>query len=91
MNVQFATGAPRLLSPARASAIAVAVAVTAGQVHAQNLQPVALNSDSTAVNAAAGAIPPSTYNWSSRSRLAPGTTDGVPASVPAATRPPICA
>ena len=55
MNVQFATGAPRLLSPARASAIAVAVAVTAGQVHAQNLQPVALNSDSTAVNAAAGA------------------------------------
>src|SRR5262245_48288838 len=53
MNVQFATGAPRLLSPARASAIAMAVAVTVGQVHAQNLQPVARNSDSGAVNAAA--------------------------------------
>ncbi len=55
MNVQFATGAPRLLSPARASAIAVAVAVTAGQVHAQNLQPVARNSDSGGVSATAGA------------------------------------
>jgi pilus assembly protein CpaC len=53
MNAQFATGAPRLLSPARASAIAMAVAVTAGQVHAQNLQPVARNTDSGAVNAAA--------------------------------------
>jgi pilus assembly protein CpaC len=53
MNVQFATGAPRLLSPARASAIAMAVAVTVGQVHAQNLQPVAHNSDSAAVNAGA--------------------------------------
>jgi Flp pilus assembly secretin CpaC len=55
MNVQFATGAPRLLSPARASAIAVAVAVTVGQVHAQNLQPVARNSDSGAANTAANA------------------------------------
>ncbi len=55
MNVQFATGAPRLLSPARASAIAMAVAVTVGQVHAQNLQPVARNSDSGAVSTAAGA------------------------------------
>src|SRR4026209_557729 len=55
MNVQFATGAPRLLSPARARAIAVAVAVTAGQVHAQNLQPVARNSDSGGVSATAGA------------------------------------
>jgi pilus assembly protein CpaC len=55
MNVQFATGAPRLLSPARASAIAVAVAVTVGQVHAQNLQPAAGNSNSGAVNTAAGA------------------------------------
>jgi pilus assembly protein CpaC len=53
MNVQFATGAPRLLSPARASAIAMAVAVTVGQVNAQNLQPVAHNSDTGAVNAAA--------------------------------------
>ncbi len=53
MNAQFATGAPRLLSPARASAIAMAVAVTVGQVHAQNLQPVAHNSDTGAVNAAA--------------------------------------
>ena len=53
MNVQFATGAPRLLSPARASAIAVAVAVTASQVHAQNFQPVARNSESGAVNTAA--------------------------------------
>jgi pilus assembly protein CpaC len=53
MNVQFATGAPRLLSPARASAIAMAVAVTVGQVHAQNLQPVARNSDTGAVNTAA--------------------------------------
>jgi pilus assembly protein CpaC len=53
MNAQFATGAPRLLSPARASAIAVAVAVTAGQVHAQNLQAVARNTDSGALTAAA--------------------------------------
>ena len=53
MNAQFATGAPRLLSPARASAIAVAVAVTVGQVHAQNLQPVARNSDAGAATAAA--------------------------------------
>jgi pilus assembly protein CpaC len=53
MNAQFATGAPRLLSPARASAIAVAVAVTAGQVHAQSLQPVARNSEAIAANAAA--------------------------------------
>jgi pilus assembly protein CpaC len=53
MNALFATGAPRLLSPARASAIAVAVAVTAGQVHAQNLQPVARSSEAGAVNAAA--------------------------------------
>jgi pilus assembly protein CpaC len=54
MNAQFATGAPRLLSPARATAIVVAVAVTAGQVqvHAQNVQPVARNSDTGAVNAA---------------------------------------
>jgi pilus assembly protein CpaC len=53
MNAQFATGAPRLLSPARASAIAVAVAVTAGQVHAQSLQPVARNSEAIAATAAA--------------------------------------
>jgi pilus assembly protein CpaC len=53
MNAQFATGAPRLLSPARASAIAMAVAVTAGQVHAQNLQPVARNTDNGALTATA--------------------------------------
>jgi pilus assembly protein CpaC len=53
MNAQFATGAPRLLSPARASAIAMAVAVTVGQMHAQNLQPVARNTDSGALTAAA--------------------------------------
>ena len=39
MNAQLASGAPRLLSPARATAIFVAVSVTVGQVHAQNLQP----------------------------------------------------
>src|SRR4029450_3568058 len=55
MNAQFATGAPRLLSPARASAIAMAVAGTVGQVHAQNLQPVARNSDRGAANTAANA------------------------------------
>jgi len=51
MDPQFATGAPRLLSPVRATAVFVAVAVSAG--HAQNLQPVALNADNGAVSAAA--------------------------------------
>ncbi len=53
MNAQLTTGAPRLLSPARASVIFMAVALTVGQVHAQNLQPVARNSETGA--AATGA------------------------------------
>jgi pilus assembly protein CpaC len=53
MNAQFTTGAPRLLSPARASVIFVAVALTVGQVHAQNLQPVARNAETGTVNTGA--------------------------------------
>ena len=48
MNAQWTTGAPRLLSPARASVILVAVALTAGQVHAQNLQPMSMSAESGA-------------------------------------------
>ena len=39
MNAQLASGAPRLLSPVRATAIFVAVSATVGSVHAQTLQP----------------------------------------------------
>ena len=35
MNAQLASGAPRLLSPVRATAIFVAVSATVGSVHAQ--------------------------------------------------------
>jgi len=58
MNAHRASGAPRPESPARATAILVAVALTAGTVHAQNpqsLQPVALNADTPAANAGASA------------------------------------
>jgi len=58
MNAHRASGAPRPESPARATAILVAVALTAGTVHAQNpqsLQPVALNGDTPAANAGAPA------------------------------------
>jgi pilus assembly protein CpaC len=48
MNAQLTTGAPRLLSPARASVILVAVALSASQVHAQTLQPVAMTAESGA-------------------------------------------
>jgi pilus assembly protein CpaC len=51
MNPQFATGAPRLLSPVRATAVFVAIAVSSG--HAQNLSPVARNADSSAASASA--------------------------------------
>src|SRR6478736_3077670 len=56
MNAQCPTGAPRLKSPARASAMFVAVALTAGHiVYAQQpLAPVARNADTTAANTAAG-------------------------------------
>ena len=53
MNAYRASGAPRPESPARATAILVAVALTAGTVHAQNpqnLQPVALNADTASAN-----------------------------------------
>jgi pilus assembly protein CpaC len=40
MNAQLASGAPRLLSPVRATAIFVAVSATVGSVHAQIVQPV---------------------------------------------------
>jgi pilus assembly protein CpaC len=56
MNAHRASGAPRPESPARATAILVAVALTAGTVHAQNpqsIQPVALNADTPAANAGA--------------------------------------
>jgi pilus assembly protein CpaC len=53
MNAQLTTGAPRLLSPARASVIFVAVALTAGPVHAQNLQPVAMHAETGASAGAA--------------------------------------
>jgi pilus assembly protein CpaC len=53
MNASFAIGAPRLLSPVRATAMFVAVALTTGQVHAQNLQPVARSAESVAANAGA--------------------------------------
>ena len=39
MNAQLASGAPRLLSPVRATAIFVAVSATVGSVQAQTLQP----------------------------------------------------
>src|SRR5580765_8260336 len=58
MNAHRASGAPRPESPARATAILVAVALTAGTVHAQNpqsLQPVALNADTPAGTAGASA------------------------------------
>ena len=58
MNAHRASGAPRPESPARATAILVAVALTAGTVHAQNpqsIQPVALNADTPAANAGASA------------------------------------
>ena len=39
MNAQLASGAPRLLSPVRATAIFVAVSATIGSVNAQVVQP----------------------------------------------------
>ena len=51
MSPQFATGAPRLLSPVRATAVFVAIAVSSG--HAQNLNTVARNADTSAASAAA--------------------------------------
>jgi len=56
MNAQCPTGAPRLKSPARASAMFVAVALTAGHIvyAQQTLAPVARNADTTAANTAAG-------------------------------------
>ena len=39
MNAQLASGAPRLLSPVRATAIFVAVSATVGSVNAQVVQP----------------------------------------------------
>jgi hypothetical protein len=68
MNAHRASGAPRPESPARATAILVAVALTAGTVHAQNpqsIQPVALNADTPAANAGAPAepTPPFSCSW----------------------------
>src|SRR6478672_266449 len=56
MNAQCPTGAPRLKSPARASAMFVAVALTAGHIvyAQQTLAPVARNADTAAANTAAG-------------------------------------
>src|SRR6476646_5203847 len=56
MNVQCPTGAPRPKSPARASAMFVAVALTAGQIvyAQQNLAPVARNAETGAANTGAG-------------------------------------
>jgi pilus assembly protein CpaC len=57
MNAQCPTGAPRLNSPARASAMFVAVALTAGQIiyAQQNLAPVARNASTGAANTGAAA------------------------------------
>src|SRR6185436_7163027 len=56
MNAQCPTGAPRLKSPARASAMFVAVALTASHIvyAQQTLAPVARNADTAAANPAAG-------------------------------------
>jgi len=56
MNAQYPTGAPRLKSPARASAMFVAVALTAGHIvyAQQTLAPMARNADTAAANTAAG-------------------------------------
>jgi pilus assembly protein CpaC len=56
MNAQYPTGAPRLKSPARASAMFVAVALTAGHIvyAQQTLAPMARNADTAAANTAGG-------------------------------------
>jgi pilus assembly protein CpaC len=55
MNAQLAIGAPRLLSPVRATAIFVAVSATVGSVHAQVVQPASarLTDDGVIATAAA--------------------------------------
>jgi pilus assembly protein CpaC len=55
MNAQLASGAPRLLSPVRATAIFVAVSATVGSVHAQVIQPASarLTGDGVVASAAA--------------------------------------
>ena len=55
MNALLAFGAPRLLSPVRATAIFVAVSATVGSVHAQVVQPVSarLTGDGVVATAAA--------------------------------------
>ncbi len=53
MNAQLAFGAPRLLSPVRATAIFVAVSATVGSLQAQTLQPaMARHSGDTTIAAA---------------------------------------
>ena len=55
MNALLAFGAPRLLSPVRATAIFVAVSATVGSVHAQSVQPASarLTGDGVIATAAA--------------------------------------
>ena len=55
MNAQLASGAPRLLSPVRATAIFVAVSATVGSVNAQVVQPASarLTGDGVIATAAA--------------------------------------
>jgi pilus assembly protein CpaC len=55
MNAQLASGAPRLLSPVRATAIFVAVSATVGSVNAQVVQPASarLTGDGVVASAAA--------------------------------------
>ena len=55
MNAQLASGAPRLLSPVRATAIFVAVSATIGSVNAQVVQPASarLTGDGVIATAAA--------------------------------------
>ncbi len=55
MNAQLASGAPRLLSPVRATAIFVAVSATVGSVHAQVVQPASARLTGEGVVASAAA------------------------------------
>ncbi len=55
MNAQLASGAPRLLSPVRATAIFVAVSATVGSVHAQVAQSASARLDGDGMVAAAAA------------------------------------
>jgi pilus assembly protein CpaC len=55
MNAQLASGAPRLLSPVRATAIFVAVSATVGSVHAQVVQPASARLAGDGMVAAAAA------------------------------------